>query len=351
MLLAMNMEERRAANEEAVSRFFASWDPAWRWILLMGMREMRANPVALGELAAAEANGSESWAEDAYAYGPLSLGITAAAVNEVAQHCEDLFALLRFLREPVYFARDMANYSAGKVVEFGRKLDAAEERVVSRLFLVPPPDMVRSGMIGAVDPEKAISHAEAGRARLVAMVRETATFYRTFEDFHIHYKHGLKLPLRPFGTPTLEAIEERKVALTMPLFSYTNEPIESMLRRPQEQQGMMFTAGLVQRANLSELIRERNLLRLNLAANVDFDDLVDRSHSVMRLLQIAQENRLGLGRVEDGNQSFVVPGEQKWERITVRIRLDRPLSLADFADPARASSGRRSRHRGGSGRS
>ncbi len=331
----MDAATRQAANEEAVKHFFAAWDPAWRWILILGLRQLRRDPVALGALASAEANGHESWAEETYAYGPLSLGITAAAVNEAAQHCEDLFALLRFLREPGHFAREMANYSAGKVVEFGRKLVDADDATTSRMFLVPDRETVRAGLADAAHPESSIAAAEAGRARLGEMVRETATFYREYEDFHVHYKHGLKLPLSPFGVPTQEAIEERRTSLNAPLFSYTNEPISAMLRRSQSEQMMMLQLGSHQQANVSQLVEERNVLRLRLAHNVDLDEVVTRSYTVLRLLRLAQANRLALGEVEQGNQSFSLPGGGKWEQVDVLVKLDRVLSLKDFKEPPR----------------
>jgi hypothetical protein len=329
----MDSSARRAANEEAVRQFFAAWDPAWRWILILGMRNLRSEPVALGALASAEAGGHESWAEESYAYGPLSLGITAAAVNESAQHCEDLFAVLKFLREEVWFAKEMANYSAGKVVEFGAKLADADDARISRLFLVPDAETVRAGLAEAVDPESSIASVETGRARLGEMVRKTAAFYRTYEDFHVHYKHGLKLPLSPFGIPTKEAIEERKGDLKSPLFSYTNEPISAMVRRPQAEQVMMMQLGPNQQANVTRLVEERNILRLRLAHDVDLDEVVDRSRVVLRLLELAQANRLTIGQMEEGNQRFSVPGKAPWERVDVLIKLDRVLTVGDFAEP------------------
>jgi len=316
-----------------VRQFFAAWDPAWRWILILGMRELRSNPGALGELASAEADGHAGWAEESYTYGPLSLGITAAAVNESAQHCEDLFALLRFLREEAHFAKEMANYSAGKVVRVGRELADADDARISRLFLVPDPATVRTGLAAAADPESAIASVEAGRARLGEMVRQTAAFYRTYEDFHIHYKHGLKLPLSPFGIPTQDAINERKTDVKSPLFSYTNEPIAAMVRRPQAEQMMMLRLGPAQRANVTRLVEDRNLLRLRFAHDVDLDEIVDRSRIVLRLLQLAQANRLALGEVDEGNQRFSVPGGAKWEQVDVLVRLERTLTLGDFRSP------------------
>jgi hypothetical protein len=179
----VNQEERRAANEEAVRGFFARWDPAWRWNLILAMRQLRADPTKLGALASVEANHNETWSEDSYVYGPLSHGITAAAVNEAVQHCEDLFALLRFLRDPQFFARGMTSYRAGQVVDFGRGLIDADDEVVSRLFLVADRTRVRLGLKDAEDPDSAITEVEAGRVRLGTLLRQTAAFYRRFEDF------------------------------------------------------------------------------------------------------------------------------------------------------------------------
>jgi hypothetical protein len=100
--MAIPAATRREINEAEVRRYFSAWDPTWRWILTLGLRDMRANLDRFGRLAADEM-GNESWAEEHYLYGPVALGITAAAVNEAAQHCEDLFALLNFLRDPLTF--------------------------------------------------------------------------------------------------------------------------------------------------------------------------------------------------------------------------------------------------------
>ncbi len=44
--------------------------------------------------------GDQYWGADDHLYGPVSLGLAASALNEVAQYCEDLFALTAFIREP-----------------------------------------------------------------------------------------------------------------------------------------------------------------------------------------------------------------------------------------------------------
>jgi hypothetical protein len=322
---------RKAANEEAVENFFARWDPAWRWILILGLRGLRVDPVALGEMASAEANGHEPWSDDEYAFGPMSLGLTAAAVNECAQHCEDLFALLRFLREPMFFAREMANYQAGKVVQFGRTLGDIDELEASRLFLVPDRKTISAGLAKAPDPTASIEVAEKGRDQLTRMLRQTASFYLAHEHFHVHYKHGLKLPLRPFGVPTDEAIADRKKNVGAPLFLWTNEPIAQMLQRSQGAEPMMMVLGPNQQANLPHLIEDRNLMRIRLIAEVDLDEVVEQSRTVLRLLRLAEANRLALGRIDDGLQTIRLPGDGIWENVEIQLDLPSPLSLQDFA--------------------
>lgn len=128
-------------------------------------------------------------------------------------------------------------------------------------------------------------------------------------DFNLFATHSLKLPLSPFGIPTSEAIDERRGNVKAPLLSYTTEPISAMVRRPEAERMMMLQLGPSQRASVSALVGERNLLRLRLAHEVDFDDVVDRSYTVLRLLQLAQSDRLALGELDDGNQAFDLPGE------------------------------------------
>lgn len=57
-------------------------------------------------------------------------------MNECAQHCEDLFAVLKFLREDLDFAKRMSSYGAGGVTKFGRDLSERSDEEVGRLFFI-----------------------------------------------------------------------------------------------------------------------------------------------------------------------------------------------------------------------
>ena len=69
----------------------------------------------------------------------------------------------------------------------------------------------------------------------------------------VQYKHGLKLAMRPFGTPTTEAIDERRGNLSGALMAFTAEPIEQMVQGPKQQQLMAFPNVLPEAARTSML--------------------------------------------------------------------------------------------------
>ncbi len=318
---------RREVNEAEVRRYFSSWDPTWRWILLVSLRDMRANLARFGRLAAEEM-GNETWAEEEYVYGPLALGITAAAVNEASQHCEDLFALLTFLREPLNFARRMGNYGAGRVIRIADQLAVDSDAGMASRFCVPSIDVIEAGFVNSKDPEAALDAARAGIARLGELVRRVVDFYKTYEFFHLQYKHGLKILFRPFGgAPTAETIAERKTDVRAPLFALSNEALSRTLQRPPRQQTLMFQAGPEAQPHLAELITNHDLLRVQIAGPpVDLDGVIAHSWTVSRLLRLAAANRQSLGRVlQQGKQTFELPGEG--DRETLSLVIEPPCAV------------------------
>jgi hypothetical protein len=326
---------RRAVNEAAVRQFFAAGDPAWRWVLILGLRDLRANAARLGELASAESGGNQTWSEDTYVYGPLIHGLTAAAVNECAQHCEDLFAVLKFLREDLDFAKKMSSYGAGTVTKFGEGLAKRTDAEIAGLFCVPSAATVKEGLERAVDPAESFNAYEEALHRLGEQVRAVAEWYSIYEDFHVQYKHGLKLAMRPFGEPTAEAIEERRANVSDTLFAFTTERIEQMMAGPAQQQQMFFPSLIPEaQEHLSALVADRAILRYKMSGPaVDLDDVVEISRRVLVALRIAATNRLALtdGLDADSQYCFDLPGPSGKQMLTVRLELAAAPTLVDFA--------------------
>jgi hypothetical protein len=324
---------RRLINEEEVKRYFDSWDPTWRWVLILGMRDMRTNLARLGDLAATEV-GNDAWSEESYVYGPLALGITAAAVNEAAQHCEDLFALLSVLRDPTAFARRIGSYSAGKVVAVAAKIKSDTDTQIAARFCVPSIDAIEAGMAKAESPEAELVVARDGMARLGDLMRKVVDFYETYEFFHLQYKHGLKLLFRPFGgPPPSETIAERKNNVSAPLIALSNEALSKTGQKPVSQQAIMIVAGPEVQQHLGDLVLSRDVLRIQMAGPpVDLDEIVALSWHVSRLMRLGAANRQALGKLDgDGQQTFQLPGQQDRETISLTIEPDRAIELDDVS--------------------
>jgi hypothetical protein len=321
-------------NEAAVRQFFAAGDPAWRWVLILGLRDLRANADRLGELASAESGGNETWSEDTYVYGPLIHGLTAAAVNECAQHCEDLFAVLKFLREDLEFAKRMSSYAAGTVTRFGEGLVKCTDEEIGRLFCVPPATMVKEGLERAVDPAESLDAYDEALRRLGEQVRSVSEWYSIYEDFHVQYKHGLKMAMRPFGEPTTEAIEERRANVSDTIFAFTTERIEQMMAGPSPNQPMFFPNLIPEaREHLNALVADRAILRYKMSGPaVDLDDVVEISRRVLVALRIAATNRLALtdGLDENSQYCFDLPGPSGKQTLTVRLELAAAPTLGEF---------------------
>lgn len=327
------LEARRSANEQAVQTFFSASDPAWRWVLILGLRDYRSDMARLGRLADRESHCDGEWTKDSYLYGPLVHGLTAAAVNECAQHCEDLFAVLMFLREPIDFAQKMLSYKAGKVTAFGKGLIELDDDEIRRLFVVPDAEAVGSGLAEAPDPARCVEWYSAAAATLGTLAREVAVWYSTYEDFHVQYKHGLKLAMLPYGTPTPEAVAERRSNVSGPLLAFTNEPISEMLAAPSQQQGMIFPNLAPQvRAHLRALVDERAVLRYKQSGpSVDLDDVVAISAKVAQLLRIAAFNRLAVRADRSGGEyQFRLPGALHFQTLTLSLDASAAPSLEDF---------------------
>ncbi len=331
--MAIPANKKRAINEASVRQFFNAWDPAWRWMLILGLRDLPANLSRLGALAA-EATDHPSWTDESYLYGPVALGITAAAVNECAQYAEDLFALLTFLREGTDFVKRMTSYSAGKVTGLATKLIGDDSEAIRSRYLIPPEVTIKGGVSNAVDPAQASAAAEQGVVNLAELTREVADWFLTYEFFHVQYKHGLKLPLRPFGgLPPRSTVDSRRESVAAPLLAFSNEPLSKMVARPPQQQAMMFNITPESQPYLTELVADRALLRVQLSGpEVDLDTVVGLSEKILRLLRIAAANRLAISRGldENGMQDFQMPGLKIREVITTRLELKKPVTLADF---------------------
>ncbi|MGP8207104.1 MAG: hypothetical protein ACLQVK_13815 [Acidimicrobiales bacterium] len=226
----------------------------------------------------------------------------------------------------------MVSYEAGRVVRIADQLAKDSDAHMASRFCVPSINAIEAGMVTAERPDIALDAVRAGIARLGELVRGVVAFYKTYEYFRLQYKHGLKILFRPFGrAPTAETITERKTDVRAPLLALSNEALSKTLQRPPDQQGLIFPMEPEALPHLSELITNRELLRIQMAGpQVDLDAVVAHSWTVSRLLRLAVANRLSLGRTDqDGRQTFELPGEGDRETLNLVIEPPHAVELSD----------------------
>ncbi len=196
---------------------------------------------------------------------------------------------------------------------------------------MPSSEYVSRGLQGSDDPAAHGAVIDAGLTRLSERVRAIADWYATYEDFHVQYKHGLKLAMRPYGNPTPEAIAERRSNVRGGLLAFTSEPVTQLLKAPQQQQGMIFPNLIPEaRAHLKALVERRAILRYKQSGpEVDLDEVAIISGTVAQLLRIAAVNRLAIstGLDEHGLYHFDLPGTERYELVSVALGLQSAPSL------------------------
>jgi hypothetical protein len=160
-------------------------------------------------------------------------------------------------------------------------------------------------------------------------------FYKTYEFFHVQYKHGLKILFRPLGEALpAETIAERKRNVSASLFALSNEALSKAVQRPTGQRALMLQVSPNAQPHLPELVAERDLLRIQVAGPpVDLDAIVAHSWTVSRLLRLAAANRLSLGQLDQhGQQTFELPGEAEQETLRVVLEPTHVIELSDVTN-------------------
>lgn len=316
-------------NDAAVRNYLNGWYPSWRWAQIMSYRKMLRDR----EMLAAELNEAwgAPWVGPQELYGPLTNGVIAAAVHEMAMQCEDLMALLTHIREQSNFAQNMLSYDAGKVTNLAKKFEKASVDDLRDMYMVPSRSMINSAH---PDFDEDTTEMQDGLARLHETTQRGMRWYLEHERFHLQYKHGLKTPLQPFGVLPDSTIESRRESSSGPLFAFTNKRLSEGKDSGALGGVLMFPdPGNSAKGKLPELLQNRGLLRIELTpVEVNLDDLVALSRDVLALEFVLVQNRMTLleGVDDEGVQKFVLPGADSSKEVGIELRPKEPICVSDF---------------------
>ncbi|MEX3923082.1 hypothetical protein AB4Y36_03535 [Paraburkholderia sp. BR10936] len=287
-------KEQRQANDHQLKIYFQKYDRFWRLHKLISLRHLLLNRDEVGASIrlAYEGNGA---VDEQYVYGNLTNGILADATSELAMLCEDYFGLLRFTREPFFFVKKTISYSAGRITTLPKSLSDPTDESLHKLFFIPTSD-ITTAIFANADLATANASVEMLREQIGFLQRShriAVDFYQKHKDFHVQYKHGLKLALYGLhGSIPPEEVERRKKELSAPLFSFENKPVDQL-----GSGSAMFIPDIrfaPVRNNIGRLHKDLDLLHIQFLYDIDINELIAIAKRIVKLNNILISNRMSL---------------------------------------------------------
>jgi len=201
-------------------------------------------------------------------YQEMTNGLIAAAAAEVCQYAEDLGVLVRACRSDDYFARDLKGTRAGVIQQDVKSWTNATNETAARALRIPdlPEDP------GWDEKDSRVREYVLGRARARERIRAVGRFYRDWEFFFMSYKHGLMLALTETGdaVQNAEFLQSRRNSFKGNPGAFDSRPLNQVIDQDEMDYVLIPNVDpLDLRWNLSELAKERNLLRIVLPPRED----------------------------------------------------------------------------------
>jgi hypothetical protein len=289
----MSDNDRRAANDLQLQIYFQRYHHFWRLHKLINYRHFLKNREEM-RVVYRDAYGAGNFDEDQLIYGHITNGVLSDAISELTMLCEDYFGLLRFIRESHLFIKKALAYAAGTVTAKSRMLGELSRDDARRLFFIPTEELISA--VFAIDPatrDEKVSALTAKVDHLRVLHRTATTFFEQHKDFHVQYKHGLKLCINGLHLSLPDAeVARRKQELSAPLFAFESKPLFS-----QGYRSAPFIPAFADPRigpHAATLLQDLNLLHIEFLDNVDIDDLVSKAKHIVILMDILIRNRLAL---------------------------------------------------------
>jgi hypothetical protein len=276
-----------------------------------------------------------------YIFKPTTNGLVFSAISELMMYCEDLFLMLKFIRDKEYFVKKVVKYDAGKVTNLVDKLERFCADQILKLFMVPSVKYLEQNLKKstqlAEDKQRPLHQYKQAVETLQRYLKDIIAAFRYYEFFYNQYKHGLTVALKPFRDQLpQETIEQMRQDLSGFPVCYDNDTIKVTLKKGRLKNTALIIPSLHPsiKPYLRELMEEQNLLRYYMQ-EVRLDDLIETTRKIAVLLLCLISNRLDFVSPENAGYNTVnlpVPDPPTpLSTFTVRLAfIDKPLKLTDF---------------------
>lgn len=338
----MNASQRRSANDRQLQTFFGGYEPTWRLSKLLSIRfVLESRPALQSYLQSYYA--PTPLVDEHYLYKAFTNGSLFSAIAELLMQIEDLFALIKFIRDRERFIQRIGSYSAGKVLQCAEALEKSSTAEILALFLLPQVSYLDDLLARSPDSAAQKSEARAnflfGVQRLESYLKDVLAEFRRRDFFYNQYKHGLTVALWPFGrTLPQSTIDQRKQDFVGFPVCCDNDLISVAFRDGRIGQTAMIIPDISDpvRLYLSELEKDRNLLRYSGPDEVDLASLIDVCRKACQLVLCIMKNRLELiTPSQTAGPTVYLPGEATHGPLGLTATTfvaGPPLKLEDFPE-------------------
>ena len=321
----MKPSEREKANDHQLQIFFGSYEPTWRLTKLLSLRMLLEEREEL-QVQLRNYYGEGFNCDQNYIFKQTTNGLVFSAISELLMYCEDLFLMLKLIRDKEYFVKKVVQYQAGTVTNLVGKLEKFSADQILKLFMVPSvkylEQILKMSRQSAEDKQRSLYQYKQAVETLQMYLKDIITTFRYYEFFYNQYKHGLTVALKPFPAPLpQETIEQMRQDLFGFPVCYDNDTIEVTIKKGRLKNTALIIPSLHSsiKPYLRELIEERNLLRYYAPDNVRLDDLIEIARKIAVLLLCLISNRLG----------FVSPKNAGYNTVSLPVPRP-PTPLARF---------------------
>jgi hypothetical protein len=284
----MTDQERKKAIADLTLTYLNSYYPDWRLANVLANKKILENKYAFFEdimpnlKQNGDSDGKKTIAQE------IKHGIYYDTIAQCVQYVEDLFALFRATDKPDYFIKNIVTYDAGAITSRIKSF-RKEQKVIEKLFWLPDSDSFS---------EEAKKIYQEGIDNLIKLTDDVVSFYKNYKFFYSQNKHGLTIPMRPFGNIFTDdqVIADQKGEMEPYLVAYDNFNLKAGVKRGTftARHGLLmpgFTEAVV--PHISALSEEDNFLRFVFPPDVPhftFFTLEDHAKKVRCCLQIFISN-------------------------------------------------------------
>lgn len=243
-------------------------------------------------------------------------GLCHDAIAQCIQYIEDLFALINATKNPDFFVKNIITYEAGRITA-SIKTYKSNVKNITRDFYIP------ENMTFATDEDQ--KQIADGVDKLVDLVNDQVVFYKKYWFFYNQYKHGLAVPMRPFGnTYNMQQVELDKQDQMKPyIVTYDNMNIKAAASKGtfSPSHGIMmngFTENV--RPFIGKLQQENNFLRLVLPdekSEFIIELFVDQAFKTRACINTLMANYTRHISPEEGKRVFQVPDDYRLNQTLV----------------------------------